>query len=407
MSGRKLASTRRRVVDRICSDWEMICRDVENEFTEVELLLRQDLARNKIRWHGVWLRDLWCFLRNNNPVCSLCFSHYLHPISRKNRLVAMGLQVLFLLFIAAALAEARLCEACNFTQCETRPSPKECVITSHDGNKTQSWHLRADPENMSEFAGLFTWDTLVKFRKQKRFNMVVDPSLNFCCLCKHVFAIWFFEAFGRQGGFIYVVLANCAFALTVFPLLMCACVQRCSPRCRKLGEVIGYLIIASAATVMLLWTPFLIRYVQRNHMLWDFTANLIVGKIGSWSFVTLINVIFFSCAWHLQGGAVPSDPTPREGGNNAGAAAEAVSGCCSSSSRLARKSSKSSPTLPSIRSGQILASRSFRPTYHVTAEEYVAYASRVAQASVDDAQTGEGGDAINVEEAASHRVAAV
>lgn len=321
----------KRVLDRVASDVAMVLRNVEQDYETVEVLLRQDLAANKTRWYGVWSRDLWCFLRNNNPVCSLCFSHYLHPISRKNRMVAMGLQVVFLLFISAALTEARLCEACGFRACNVliRHPKEDCLRHSgaaaaaaapgpQQGDDTLApWQSPAEQDSaalpMTDLGLPGDEKTLAGLnpdQQKKVWELKTAPDLDFCCTCARALVLGFYESFpGAVGGALYAVLANCAFALTVFALLGCACCQRATPRRRKMGEVCGYAIVAALACVMLLGAPFIMRYVWHNGLWGQFTVNLVIGKAGSWCCVTLVNVSFFSCLWQYEGGpAQPEGP---------------------------------------------------------------------------------------------------
>merc|ERR1719215_263313 len=91
----------------------MICHNEEVQYSQAEIKLRQDFASNKVRWYGIWRKDLWCFLRNTNPVVSVCYSHRLHTVSRMKRMIAYFIQMLFVLDIATALTEAQKCHDCQ------------------------------------------------------------------------------------------------------------------------------------------------------------------------------------------------------------------------------------------------------------------------------------------------------
>jgi len=292
---------------RVKTDLEMVCHDVEKDYTSWQLMLRQDLAANKLRWYGVWASDLWCFLRNTNPVVSICFSHKLHPISRTNRWCAMGLQVIFLLLVCALLMEARLCIACDFVHCSDRVySAADCGGELQ--NRSVFAYARNDP-----FAPLHP-EREVELMHQKQRNLNFFRKLNFCCSAQRVGVVRFFFMFGIYGGFVYSVLANCVFSLSVFPLMMCACVQRSSPRFRTIGIWCGYCLVATLAVVLCSLVPFLLEYTWKNSMLDEFAVMFLIGKIGSWSCVTLLNIVVFSVMWALQGGRLDMAALPSDGG---------------------------------------------------------------------------------------------
>ena len=63
-------------------------------FTEAELLMRCDMAANKVAWSGDFWGVLWTWTKNTNPIVALCNSLPLHPISRAERLFILFLQLL-------------------------------------------------------------------------------------------------------------------------------------------------------------------------------------------------------------------------------------------------------------------------------------------------------------------------
>ena len=67
------------------------------QYLPAELKLREDFARNKMRWVGEFWSDLWYFSINTNPFLALCYSHPLHPISKTERYVITLFQVMYLL----------------------------------------------------------------------------------------------------------------------------------------------------------------------------------------------------------------------------------------------------------------------------------------------------------------------
>jgi len=253
---------------RLHEDCIMVYEDVEREFTLPEVSLRQDLAANKVRWYGLWTKDLWCFMRNNNPFCAMFFSHRLHPVSRCSRWAAFGMQFLFVVFISCAVTEGGSCLYCGIRECGMNST---CTSGSvKDGRFHQTAWMKNNPEK------------------------------NYCCVIHAVWILWFLETFRRWGGTLYMVLSNCAFTTAVFQLLMCLCVQRGGPRVREGGELLGKAVLIIMVAGMAYGTPTLIHYISVNHAGWLLAGNILAGKIASMLFVTLLNVIGFSFLWWRQ-----------------------------------------------------------------------------------------------------------
>lgn len=253
---------------RLQQDWIMVCQDVEKEYTFSEVALRQDLAANKARWYGLWTKDLWCFLRNNNPFFAMFFSHRLHPVSRCSRWAAFGMQFLFVLFLSCAVTEGGSCLYCGIHECGQRSICK-------GGDQEDARFVET------------AW-------------MKSNPQKNYCCFISEVWILWFLETFGRPGGPIYMVLLNCVFNIVVFQLLMCLCVQQSGPRVREGGELLGKALIIVMVAGMAYGLPTLVRYIWYNHAGWFLLGNFLTGKIASMFFVTLLNVIAFSFLWRSQ-----------------------------------------------------------------------------------------------------------
>mmetsp|Transcript_16357 Transcript_16357/g.38354 ORF Transcript_16357/g.38354 Transcript_16357/m.38354 type:complete len:366 (+) Transcript_16357:28-1125(+) len=252
-----------RSCERLRQDLDMMCNDMEAEFTFGEVLLRQDFAVNKVRWYGSWPKDLWCFLCNNNPFLAMCFSHKLHPISRCSRWLVSALQFLFVLFLACAAAESSSCAACGIMRCGETP-----VCGSEETDLTAS--------------------------------MRRNPHHNFCCACHTVWILWFIDKFGMVGSSIYIVAANATFTVVVFQLVMCGCVQHLGPRGREAGEMLGKVFVIGIACCMAVGTPALVRFIWVNGLGWLMLGHFLLGKISSGVFVSVLNVIVFSFLWWWQ-----------------------------------------------------------------------------------------------------------
>jgi hypothetical protein len=74
----------------------------EPQFTHAEVLLRSDLANQKLVWTGFIRNDFECFLQNHHSVYSMVTAPALHPYTRKTR----GLVLLSILGVSAAFYAA-------------------------------------------------------------------------------------------------------------------------------------------------------------------------------------------------------------------------------------------------------------------------------------------------------------
>jgi len=252
-------------------EWSMIAHNVELKYTDAELKLRQDLVANKMRWYGDWRKDLWCFLRNNNPVVSMCFSHPLHPVTRKERLFAYFLMALNALYCASAISEAKDCISCSGDPCNGGGST--CASDAH----------MVDPAGIVP-PGQYGW--------------IVD---HFCCTCQRVGIMLFLRRLGSYGGSIYAVVSNCLVTIVIFQSMMCACLQQLDPRRRELGKMIGFLIVGAIAAALLGLAPLLVYYTYMRNNLMSLLGAFVVGKLGAWVFVTVLNVCAFTVMWKAEG----------------------------------------------------------------------------------------------------------
>jgi len=278
----KVLSKVKRPIALMRREWDMVVNNKEAMYDDASLRLRQDMAAGKVRWYGCWRRDLWYFLRNTHPVVSVCYSHPLHPVSRKARWFAYFLQMLFVLAIATALSEARRCFECDIGFC-TRENYNSCFLATVAGLKPAA-HLLED------------YPVVTK---------------NFCCVCECMGMLWCFRIFGKDlGGMIYAIATNCTFTIFIFQMIMCSKAQLLDTRRREIRSMIGKLIVLGIAFWLFTFLPLLFFWVNFKHMGLTLFCNFVVGKLGSWLTVTLINVTAFSAFWRNEAAKVGMEPSP-------------------------------------------------------------------------------------------------
>mmetsp|Transcript_50235 Transcript_50235/g.150012 ORF Transcript_50235/g.150012 Transcript_50235/m.150012 type:complete len:391 (+) Transcript_50235:42-1214(+) len=262
---------------RLHEDLVMLCDNVEREFSPAEVRLRQDFASNKVRWYGLWRKDLMCFLRNNHPIVALWWSHRLHPVSKASRWSAFFMQFLAVLFLSCAVTEGHACIMCGIRSCSQTSA---CAHIPHaaleHGKNATAW-------------------------------VASHPQVSFCCACRVVGIYWFLDTFGRLGGPLYAVCANISFTVIVFQLIMCLCVQHHGPRVREGGEMLGKAGLLVMAAGMLYGTPTLMCFIAFNHLGWQLVATFLAGKILSGFILTFIQGIGFSFMWWMQQPAPAND----------------------------------------------------------------------------------------------------
>merc|ERR1719491_714567 len=71
----------------VCPFEDLVFPDAYMTYSPAELLLREDMASNKVCWYGDARQDFWQYTRNANPFFALWYSHPLHPISRQERII--------------------------------------------------------------------------------------------------------------------------------------------------------------------------------------------------------------------------------------------------------------------------------------------------------------------------------
>jgi len=278
----KVLSKVKKPIAAMRREWDMVVYNKERQYDDASLRLRQDMAAGKVRWFGCWRRDLWYFLRNTHPVVSVCYSHPLHPVSRKARWFAYFLQMLFVLAIATALSEARRCFECDIGFC-TRENYNSCFLATVAALKPAATLLEDYP--------------------------VVTK--NFCCVCESMGMLWCFRLFGKAwGGMIYAIATNCLFTVFLFQMIMCSKAQLLDTRRREIRSMIGKLIVIGIACWLFTLLPLLFFWVSLKHMALTLFCNFVVGKLGSWLTVTLINVTAFSVFWRNETAKVGVEPSP-------------------------------------------------------------------------------------------------
>lgn len=242
----------------------------EDEFTEEELKVRQDMAKNKAVWCGEFRRDLWYYLINMNPILASCYSHPLHPISRNERFLVYGLSFVFVTNVAAATSLASACQVCHYAGCH---SGVRLNCSSLDVNWTRT--------------------------NQTRFELDVMP--HFCCASDDFGALWFLHHFGDFGGTMYNFLANVIFSLTCFQLMMCPCVQSRSKRARHIGEIVGVVLFVLIAIVTFgSMNGLYQRVYEIKHYFPRAAWYFISSKFISWAGASVFNVAVFCLLFHIQ-----------------------------------------------------------------------------------------------------------
>lgn len=242
----------------------------EDQFSEEELALRQDMAMNKAVWCGDFRRDLWYFMININPFLSACYSHPLHPISRIERYAVYLMSFVLVTNISAAIAIAGLCRPCQYESCGL-PLQLNCSGSSVDVSLVP--HVQS-------------------FEK--------DFLPDFCCNSENLGSLYFLDHYGVFGGTLYAVLANVAFSLTCFQLIMCPCVQKLSKRRRRIGEIVGSVLVVVIAGFTLAYSsPFFTKmYLSKRllHTVYFFVST----KTASWCGASIFNVVIFNFLFFVQ-----------------------------------------------------------------------------------------------------------
>lgn len=234
-------------------------------YSEAELKLRQDMAANKVVWYADYWKDMWCFTKNTNPVVALCYSHPLHPISRKERIFITVLQSVFLMMVSSAIPRAQLCVA----------EDRACSTA-------------------------ITWD---------------DQLGRVCCVAEHVGLVWFLENMSlglNLGGSIYALVVNFIFAQILFQFgANCACGQFLRRDARRCLEFLGHLLMAAIFVLMLLPTWQFMDYNIYHHTLGIVMVTFLTSKPLSILLTTVVQTILFSILWFHDCSGAPEQEHER------------------------------------------------------------------------------------------------
>lgn len=210
------------------------------------------MAANKVVWYAEYWKDFWCFTRNTNPILALCYSHPLHPISRRERIVITVLQIAFVMMVSSAIPKAQ----------------DECLRDSRARHAAFSQNEAND---------------------------------RFCRLTEHVGMTWFLEnmslGFGF-GGSIYALVSNLIFAQILFQVgANCACCQFLKKDARRFAEFLGHLLMAVIFLGMLPPTWQFMSYNIYHHTLGRVMVNFLTSKPLSVLLTTVVQSIMFSILW--------------------------------------------------------------------------------------------------------------
>jgi len=305
------------------------------QFSPTELMVRQDLAKNKIRWSDDYYQDRRRFLNNMHPVLALFYGHRLHVISHKERWCVYIVQMFFVLLISLTFPFASRCGAgtcetvgeagvgaghpCVFPFTYKGETYKTCTTehyfksrtgqdhiqgnlwcsskTASDGQHIEGewghcWcHQRKSHEECWKWAG-----TITEAAEGHRYVHAV-----LCCLAHYTGVAWFGQTFGMDlGGTLYACFLNTIFSLGSFQLMICGCVQKKSAILRRCGEQTGHVVYALFAILILLPQPYLIMYAREHGLLAPTMFVFLSSKVASYSAITALQVVVFHFIWGIQ-----------------------------------------------------------------------------------------------------------
>eukprot|EP00930_Biecheleria_cincta_P024480 TRINITY_DN1751_c1_g1_i2.p1 TRINITY_DN1751_c1_g1~~TRINITY_DN1751_c1_g1_i2.p1 ORF type:complete len:358 (+),score=56.28 TRINITY_DN1751_c1_g1_i2:53-1126(+) len=231
----------------------------DHEYSEAELKLRQDMAANKVVWYADYWKDYWCYTRNTNPILALCYSHPLHPISRKERVFITVLQTVFIMMVSSAI-----------------PKAQHCLRDGRTRYEATSWN---------------------------------GTNERFCNIAEHVGMTWSLEnmslGFGF-GGSVYALVVNFIFAQILFQCgANCACCQFLRRDARRFSEFLGHLLMAVIFLMMLLPTWQFMQYNIYHHTLDSVMVTFLTSKPLSILLTTVVQSIIFSIIWLRETSAAP------------------------------------------------------------------------------------------------------
>jgi hypothetical protein len=307
--------------------------------------LREDLAREKVRWYGSWWYDHLLYMRLHNPLLSLKFSHPLHPISRRERWLLLVVQSFFTVLLACALTEATECVACGIYDCDISVNESLCVETNVEevdtgrrvlllgggsggaggtggGGGAAAPRLQAALDAMNGPRGLSRRQPAMG-RQHHRLPSGFRPPQGkelpretWCCASHRLGMNWLFGHTDEWWGVaIYSSVANLIFAQFTTLLVECRCAQRAhggkfcglgnhlvATELRARYEYLGYLVMALVIVVQAGLAVPLIAYIWKNGLGGLLLLNFVVGKVGSWSGITALQLGLFTAKFYMQRG---------------------------------------------------------------------------------------------------------
>lgn len=289
------------------------------EFSPEELMVRQDLAKNKFRWSDDFLGDRGRFLNQMHPILACFSAHRLSVISRQERIVVYVVQIFWVLLVSLTWAFAGQCgeglcstvgsagvgagHPCVFPFTHKGETHQKCTTKGH----TAAWCSTKTLENGEHVLG--EWGNCWCKRGDAlpdcwKVSNVWQIRSVLCCMAHHTGAGWFAKTFTIShydfGGTVYASLLNIFFAVGSFQLMICGCVQKASAVVRRGGEQAGHAIYALFTVLIVLPQPYLIIYAYEHSLLGVTMWVFLTSKIGSYGALTLLQLVGFYFIWDIQ-----------------------------------------------------------------------------------------------------------
>lgn len=300
-----------------------------SQFTPEELMVRQDLAKNKARWSDDYNGDRRRFLNQMHPIFALFYSHRLHTVSRQERLVVYVAQLFWVLLVALTWSFAGQCgeglcstvggagvgagHPCVFPFTHKGKTYESCT-TNWPGaplGKQTAWCSTKTRDNGEHIPGEWgnCWcqrgdesEECWKLSRGTIGHRQIHAVL--CCLAHHTGVAWFSKTFHiwdfDLGGSVYAALLNTIFALGSFQLMICGCVQRSTAFVRRFGELAGHTVFGVFSLLIMLPQPYLILYAYETHRLGIVLWVFLTGKIVSYTALTGVQYVAFHFIWGVQ-----------------------------------------------------------------------------------------------------------
>jgi len=289
------------------------------EFTPEELMVRQDLAKNKFRWSDDYLGDRGRFLNQMHPILACFRAHRLSVIDRKERIVVYVVQIFWVLLVSLTWAFAGQCggglcstvgtagvgagHPCVFPFTHQGRRHEKCTTADHTGSWCSTETLDNGEHILGEWGNCWCARGNAAPDCWKVSNIWQIRSV-FCCMADHTGAEWFAKTFTiwkyDLGGTVYASLLNLIFSFGSFQLMICGCVQRASAAVRRGGELAGHVIYAVFTILIVLPQPYLIIYAYQHNLLGVTMWVFFTSKIGSYAALTLLQLAGFHFIWEIQ-----------------------------------------------------------------------------------------------------------